>query len=344
MAKMRRRPEAADELVFGVCHAFLKGEKTEEIATAFGLTREGVYPLIVEGAARNYLLLCPPPQQELTERLAERYRLDPTRIRVVATRGKAANEQVSWSGGDVVLDLVRDLGRRNKRAVHLGLGSGWTTLQVARRLALRLRTEFGGPDLVLHALSSGFDITDPLRAPVAFFASFQNLPMKVDYLGLFVSAAVPWNQYEDVKTQPGVRESFERASDVDVIVTSLASADDEHGALNRFLRLWRNDAMADLKEQGWVGDVQYLPYSTSGPITVRSGARAVTLFELSDMVEMVRTGDKYVVLVGGPCGDCGISKTAALRPLLEEPSLRVWSHLVLDAGTAEQLLEPTARG
>ena len=70
MAKMRRRPEAADELVFGVCHAFLKGDKTEDIATSFGLTREGVYPLVVEGAARNYLLLCPPPQQELTERLA----------------------------------------------------------------------------------------------------------------------------------------------------------------------------------------------------------------------------------------------------------------------------------
>ena len=137
MAKMRRRPEAADELVFGVCHAFLKGEKTEDIATSFGLTREGVYPLVVEGAARNYLLLCPPPQQELTERLATRYKLDPARVRVVATRGKAANEHVSWAGSDLVLDLMREVGARKKR-VHLGLGSGWTTLQVARRLALRL--------------------------------------------------------------------------------------------------------------------------------------------------------------------------------------------------------------
>jgi ABC-type dipeptide/oligopeptide/nickel transport system ATPase subunit len=120
MAKMRRRPEAADELVFGVCHAFLKGEKTEDIATSFGLTREGVYPLVVEGAARNYLLLCPPPQQELTERLAARYKLDPARIRVVATRGKAANEHVSWAGSDLVLDLTREVGARKKR-VHLAL-------------------------------------------------------------------------------------------------------------------------------------------------------------------------------------------------------------------------------
>lgn len=338
MAKMRRRPEASDELVFGVCHAFLRGDKTETIAASFGLTREGVYPLIIEGAARNYLLLCPPPQQELTDRLADRYKLDPARVRVVATRGKAANEQVSWAGGDVVLDLVREMGQR-KRQVHLGLGSGWTTLQVARRVAQRLRTEFGGPDLVLHALSSGFDIKDPLRAPVAFFGAFSNLPMKVDYLGLFVSAAVPWNMYEDVKTQPGVRESFQHAPEVDIVVTSLAGAGDEHGALNRFLKLWGNEAIEDLRSQGWVGDVQYLPYSPTGPITVKSGVRAVTLFELADMVSMVRSKDKHVVLVGGPCGDCGRPKADALRPLLEEPGLRVWSHLVLDAGTAEKLLE-----
>jgi len=341
MGKLRRRPEAEDELVFGVCHAFLKGEKTEEIARSFGLTREGVYPLVVEGAARNYLLLCPPPRQELTDRLAARYGIDPTRIRVVATRGKPANEQVSWAGGDLVLDLVREVGARKKR-VHLGLGSGWTTLQVARRLALRLRTEFGGPGLVLHALSSGFDIADPLRAPVAFFASFQDLPVKVDYLGLFVSAAVPWNMYEDVKTQPGVRESFEHAREVDIVVTSLASAADEHGALNRFLRLWRNEALGDLRRQGWIGDVQYLPYSRQGPITVQGGVRAVTLFELDELVAMVKAGEKYVVLVGGPCGECGAPKTEALRPLLEEPHLRVWSHLVLDAGTAEQLVDPAA--
>ena len=304
---------------------------------------KGCIPLIVEGAARNYLLLCPPPQQELTERLAARYALDPARVRVVATRGKAANEHVSWAGSDLVLDLMLEVGARKKR-VHLGLGSGWTTLQVARRLALRLRTEFSGPDLVLHALSSGFDITDPLRAPVAFFGSFQNLPMKVDYFGLFVSAAVPWNMYEDVKTQPGVRESFEHAA-------RGRHRRDLAGQRGRRARrpqsvpaaTGSNDALGDLKRQGWVGDVQYLPYSTKAPITVGSGVRAVTLFELADLVAMVRSGDKHVVLIGGPCGDCAVSKTEALRPLLEEPSLRVWSHLVLDAGTAERLLEPAAR-
>ena len=58
---------------------------------------------------------------------------------------------------------------------------------------------------------------------------------------------------------------------------------------------------------------------------------------------MVKSADKHVVLIGGPCGDCAVAKTEALRPLLEERSLRVFSHLVLDAGTAERLLEPAGR-
>ena len=64
--------------------------------------------------------------------------------------------------------------------------------------------------------------------------------------------------------------------------------------------------------------MQYLPYSTKAPITVGSGVRAVTLFELADLVAMVRSGDKHVVLIGGPCGECAVSKTEALRPLLED--------------------------
>src|SRR5258705_10502537 len=111
MAKMRRRPEAADELVFGVCHAFLKGEKTEDIATSFGLTREGAYPLVVEGAARNYLLLCPPPQQELTERLAPPYKLEFAREVVMASRGKAANEHECWAGNATHPGLIAQMRR-----------------------------------------------------------------------------------------------------------------------------------------------------------------------------------------------------------------------------------------
>jgi hypothetical protein len=66
--------------------------------------------------------------------------------------------------------------------------------------------------------------------------------------------------------------------------------------------------------------------------------RAVTLFELSDLVRLARTEGKYVVLLGGPCGECGHTKTPALLPLLSEPDLRLWTHLLTDVETAKELL------
>lgn len=341
MPKLRRRPNAKDELVLKVLDAFLRGEAPTKIADALGLSREGVYPYIIEAVHRKFLLLRPPLDARLADQLASKYKLDRNRIRVVAASDRTANEHVSSTGADWILELIREVGCR-KEVVHLGLGSGWTTMQVARRLALRLRDEVNCPPLVLHALSSGFDITDPMRAPVAFFAFFQDLPTRVGYRSLFVQAAVPWNRYDEVKTQPGVRESFECKDAVDIVVTSLASASDDHGALNRFLRPWGAKGLSDLKRQQWVGDLQYLPFSAKGPIKVKSGVRAVTLFELPELAAMARTGSKHVVLLGGPCGECATPKHEALRPLFEAPSLRVWSHLVLDATTAHVLSSPAA--
>jgi DNA-binding transcriptional regulator LsrR (DeoR family) len=342
--KPQLKEEHREEVVFEVCHRFLNlGEKAEvitrKIAENWGvrLSRESIYPLIREGISRDYLLLSPPAHQVLAQRLADRFDSEVGRIHVVAVRGPSANEHVSAVGGDVVLKLVEELGQK-KNPVHLGLGAGWTTMRVARRLALRLRGNPPGPDLVLHALSSSFDVTDPLRTPVAFFERFEDVGVKVAYVGLFAAAAVSWKDYDAVKRLPGVKESFERAREIDIVVTSLASATHEHGTLNRFLRLGPATGLNDLRKRGWVGDVQYLPYSEHAPITVRSGIRAVTLFELSELVAMARTPGKYVVLVAPPCGKCGELKTEAVRPLLKAPDLRVWTYLVTDVSTAEELL------
>jgi len=358
MSKPRRRDETApDEIVFAVCSAFLKGRSPGQIANgdtspdiaavvrAHGrpkLTRESIYPLVAEGIKRKYLLLCPPIEQSLTAALAGQYHVDPARVRVVAARRQAANEQVTAAGADLVVELIEKLSAEGKRPVHLGLGAGWTSLRVAQRLAQRMRSPMRCEGLVLHALSSGFDVSDPLRSPTSFFGLFADVPVPVEYVGLFVSAAVPSSKYPALRRQPDMQESFDRAKEVDIVVTSLASADDAHGALNRFLGRWQEDALDELGEQGWVGDVLYMPYSTTGPIKVRQGMRAVTLFELSDLVAMAASGTRYVVLLGGPCGngECARTKTQALRPLLREPTLRVFTHLVLDAGTASELLRP----
>jgi DNA-binding transcriptional regulator LsrR (DeoR family) len=68
--------------------------------------------------------------------------------------------------------------------------------------------------------------------------------------------------------------------------------------------------------------------------------RAVTLFELDELVAIAkdRSNGKYVVLVAGPCGECGATKKNALRPLLANERLRLWTHLIVDAKTAKELL------
>ena len=71
---------------------------------------------------------------------------------------------------------------------------------------------------------------------------------------------------------------------------------------------------------------------------MRSGDRAVTLFELDELRELSARKDKYVVLVSGPCGKCGRTRSDALRPLVANPKLKVWSHLVLDLDTAQELV------
>jgi len=55
-------------------------------------------------------------------------------------------------------------------------------------------------------------------------------------------------------------------------------------------------------------------------------------------VRMARSGEKYVLVVAGPCAKCRATRTPALRPLVEEAGLRVWSHLVTDVRTARELL------
>jgi hypothetical protein len=51
----------------------------------------------------------------------------------------------------------------------------------------------------------------------------------------------------------------------------------------------------------------------------------------------VRDG-KHVILIARQCGNCGLTRARALLPLLQNPALKVWSHIVMDIATAKELL------
>jgi hypothetical protein len=88
-----------------------------------------------------------------------------------------------------------------------------------------------------------------------------------------------------------------------------------------------------------------MPYSSRGPIEIREGKRAVTLFEIDDLVTLANKKNKDVVIVAGPCpaADCNRTRSEALQPLLRNhKELGVWSHLYMDMQAAKQLVDDAA--
>ena len=201
---------------------------------------------------------------------------------------------------------------------------------------------------MLHALTSGFNVSEPEKRTGSFFSYFQGIA-GVSFRGLFAPAYVKAEDWDRTLELVGVRESFAEKHKLHVIITALASARDPHGELNRFMEL--NDEFGQKTrtilddEEKRVGDVLYRPFSASRPITKKVGIRAVTLFEPAELVTFAAQKNKAVVLVAGPCANpqCRRSRSDALLPLLHEPSLDVWSHLVTDDLTAKECVEPQRR-
>ena len=364
-----------DELIFAVCDRFLSnleesGGKKEKGVNAIAewlqktynrpdLSREKIYPLFREAVRRKILLLQPPVEQVMSSRLESHYQLGdhPGKISVVNVSGPSASSQVTSYAADQIIYLIDSVFESKKKKaraegkdpnqvkVHLGMGAGLATMLVAKRLANRVAVGEEAPNLVLHAISTGgFFIAEPHKAPITYFSYFDDIRSKVEYVALFSETVVRTSEYEKVRTNPGLRRCFERRNEIDIIVTSLANADHEHGLLGQYLAwliqegLLGSDVLDKMNEAGWVGDVQFRPYSKEGKLDEVCPVRAVALFELEDLVEMAKLPDKYVILVGGPCGECGKLKTEALRPLLANEKLRLWTHLITDIRTANELL------
>jgi hypothetical protein len=110
------------------------------------------------------------------------------------------------------------------------------------------------------------------------------------------------------------------------------------------LSVFLKDSGQDLKvlrRRGWLGNVQYRPFTAKGPVLeAPDELRAVTVFELKDLVERARDRNKEVILMARQCGVCGRARVKALRALLLNPDLRVFSRLVLDRASAAELLKP----
>jgi DNA-binding transcriptional regulator LsrR (DeoR family) len=373
----------SDELVFAVCDRFLRqlgvasgsatpaelglAEEKKGAAAAVShwlkehwgrpdLNREKIYPIFWEAARRGFLLLQPPMEKALADRIGKQYAIDTSRqyIKVVNSQGDVASKHVAAAAADTVVDLIEQVAQEKLSkckpgdptpAVHLGMGAGYATMLVAQRIARRVGSGVKFPPLVLHAISAGgFLANEPQKAPATYFSYFDRDFLDVECVTLFTETVVWKEDFNRVKKNPGTRRAFERKNEIDIFITSLAAARHEHGLLEQFLarlmeeQLLERETLDNMYKAGWIGDVQFCPYSQDGPLHDICPVRAVTLFEIEELVKFSQQPGKHVVLTAGPCGECGASKSEALIPLLKNDKLKLWTHLVTDTRTAKEVM------
>jgi DNA-binding transcriptional regulator LsrR (DeoR family) len=302
------------------------------IRSDFAMSREKVYELIREARRRGFFQILPPLEVGLRERLEKEYGGGFHVAHITEL------DHLAVAAAGVVADLIASLHREGRDAVHVGLGAGHTSRLVARHLAVRLRAAEQLPRLFFHALTSGFHVTEPHTAPVSFFGFFEAIPTEIEYVSLFAPAFANTSEWSEMRNRVGVKESFEQAAKIDIVLTSLGSPSHGHGDFFDFMRMGSQKGLEALKRAEWIGDVQYRHYSARGPILIDARVRAVTLFEIEDLVTLAAHPDKHVVLVAGPCSVCKKSRANAILPLLLERSLKVWKTIVTDVGTARELL------
>jgi DNA-binding transcriptional regulator LsrR (DeoR family) len=308
------------------------------------LTRYRIYKVVRQAIERGFVQLHAPQAVTLRDQLFDRFQLDATRhdVRVVDVADDV-NEMVAQETADTALQLIRKLARHNAQVaeqngtepepVGIGLGAGYSSLAVVSHLAKMINAMPDPPRLRLHALTA--TIVNTKISPVTFFSLFRN--ERNEYIDLPTSATVRCGEYEALKLQDvNIKHAFELRDRVQLIITSLGAADDEHGTIRSYID-YRQDHPELLRGE-LVGDLQYLPYGKKGPISLSAdhGWRAVTLFDWEDLQRFGEDANHYLVICAAPCRQCHTFKTRAIVPLLEH--IRVWTHLVTDRATAQQLL------
>jgi DNA-binding transcriptional regulator LsrR (DeoR family) len=337
-------------LAFRAAELFLRDERTapavaetlkkEFPASAARLTRETVYPLLAKARGLGFLRLVPPLEEKLAREVENKFGCPKGCVRVVDCPSPQSNDSVSASAADWAVELIKELHGAVGTTIGVGLGPGRATLDFSRAFSQRLREDPSLPKLKLVAISAAGPARYPEYSSISYFNLFP--PTSVDQrIGFFAETLVRSQLIKEIKSRPGCREAVEEVKNIHLVVTSMGDMEDEHALLN----VWYKECGDAAKPSWWaeaVGDIQYRPYGADRFITDKpNDLRAVTLFELSDMVTLAGAKNRHVILIARQCGLCEPRRTKAipLRPILKNPAMRVFSRLVLDSPTAYELLQ-----
>jgi hypothetical protein len=325
------------------------------------LLRENFYRLLRQAREYDFIELVAPLDESMPIALEKAFNHSRDSISVVDTLERGSNGQVAVRAAKLTLQLLKDLraGKPHDAPLTIGLGPGRATLDFCRHFGRLLESEPSDLTLRLVAISAGAPARQPEFASSSFYNLFPKSRVK-ESVGFFAETLVACSDFERIQGRPGISEVFKEKGSIDVVVTSMGDLRDPHDLLGMFLNQARktkglkiNGRLRKfLDEQDrhragglepasmvpTIASVQYRLYDQRGPLTeVGEELRSCTIFELSEFTEMVRNGG-HVVLIARQCGACGMSRGSALHPLFTVPTLKVWSHVVMDAASARDLL------
>lgn len=252
-------------------------------------------------------------------------------------------DDVADRGAAMLLRLVQKHHRANpfESEVHVGFAGGYSMWKLARAFAQLLKSPVENlpKTLVFHSLVSSFDPQDPRTDPNAFalyFMTGRESLIETRFVGMPAPGVLHECQVGDLKELPGIRSAYDARHEIDIIATSASLWSDHDSMLYKHMKA-SDTSFNALQDAGCIGDLLWRPIGSEGPIEITTEMRAMTLFELSELPELIRSG-KHVLLVLGPCGGCNRPKGEILQAILdaEEPLI---SHLVVDTRSARELYQ-----
>ncbi len=334
------------ELVSLVCELFCKGLTVkkiiealeEQLGEAGKMKRETPYALLRIAAKENWLRYHAPTDLKLAEKIRQSY-MWLNHVGVVHT---AVTDDVAHEASCMLIRLVQELCRNGKtEAIRIGFAAGFSMQKLAAAFADRLgeQTKDLPKKVIIHSCVAGFEPGRPTSDPNTFFSFFTNrlaLQVEPEFVSLHAPSMVQSELIPALKENLEIRQAYEAAEHLDIIVTSGSDWADEHSSLRRCYER-SPESLDALKKAGTVGDMLWRPIGKDGPIDIETAIRAMTLVELGRLPGFIREG-QHVLLMLGSCGKCKTPKGKILHTILNQKEKLV-SHLVVDSRTAGELVE-----
>lgn len=346
-----------DRILALVCHYFCEGRSPSEIKRVMWerheieISRETPYKALSIAASRHWLRFVSPTEDVLGERLSERFPW--LKAEVLASVGV---EGVATQAAEIIIKMLCDRAAQlGKDTLAIGWSGGHSTSLVAKRLAGLLSEPREGlpKKVVFQSLTAGFDLETVVTDPNGFLSYLVGSPtvrVKTGFVGLRAPAIVKIDQREEVLALPGIKEAYDLAQSLDVVVTAAGVLDDEHSMLHRYYDRYSKATADFLKRSRCVGDILWWPLRETEPVSLAEARRdkaskdfywALPLLDPVRLHALVQ-GGANVLLVLGPCTYCFKDKSTVLGAILKQREQLV-THLVADSRSVRTFLDAEER-